>query len=1660
MTTRRPSRHHSLSKYICSTLLSVSILTLANAPQVLAETFTAAEETRFSPSEGQPIFPAGNINVFKQFALTVDEAESIGKTVGIDFGFFSVEFGGDLSAGLDAAFGFEFGMCFGGNADFDLAFQPSVMLPDMYPTEVDLPLTVSEGFNPDSTFETTFPPLGTFYADLIFDIQAYFNARACVGGCVDFGFDFDICNLAPLIGPEPPIGTVNYVVQQLFKESVRCDPTLDEEAYCATELISFNRSGTNNLRYLNFKAQNLTEFIGMPYIEKSLAREVDIESAFGKLSFNIPTVDTTSAASGFNTSKALRSSGSEDVLGLSFDFLSFVSQILPVPLSESGSAGPLDWEYTLASLDIGPAIQLQTDFEMTWDLQVTEIAFTAGGTTNPVDVVIGGIEANKLSAAFPGRIFHLTNCGPNALPVVRLLTAFDNPNTVSVPQPPVDVKISYVVLPKLKTIVSLPVIGQAKFEALAAGVDISRVGDWGFGPLVQSTHKFKVGEFDVYESDPTSIDADSSQRGELNFTMQAAGPPSFAWDPETRIFNGGHPGYHWDTKFDPGNIIIFGGQPTLLTHWKELTLDQRAASYPSEPPLPPNGRSASTAMIETLPPGPFTADHYPMVRAPVNLMAYKVAPGAVTTINNPNTPAGITVWGGLIDNNGLIDITTQSGQRSYLGLDSANGVLCGTGEIKLSKFADLLASTQAGVIPTTVCNYNTVVGYGGKAFDARSGNPSAPFCLNNVGTFRADSGGDLSSDPLWFTSANEIINQGQFESVAHSEYLLRADLLETRAGSEILANGQDADLFLQADQIEHSGLILAKNSGLVQINNGLWNAGQSMSGEVGFFRAEGLNSKITFSNNELNGGCFFARDSGAIGISHSDFTGTVFHIGEYNPNGIDSLAGSLNLNGGSDMLFDSTCLSNYGTVTVDQQTAVTFSNNMVFANNGNFDVMGGSSVHIHAIMNDSPGVADETRIQPGLANAATDTLMGGTWNITGSLLIDGAEITSIGANDVQAITRSGSITGTNAAERVRTSSPEDDGSRLLGLGSPATLTLYGTDWDFPALAPLQENRGNFGLGNDARFPSDGSLSNGTVSNFTNLGVLYLFDSSTLYVGHRFIQSGADSYTSVDGASTIRSLTSDYTIRGGSFFASANSGVFSMFDDTIPAGTTLRVESPYIDDPMTNTPSNVEYVQERVTVNIARAITAIEVDASVTVHGAAVDFPSLESLRANAGVFTLSGGGYENPGRFGFEMFSGDRFINSGKLNVTGPNTQLDLNGGDLVQNGGAAVTRIGPESQILGPNVMINNGEIVVEIDNRPAENQRGNLRAQVEFNDRLVIDFTGLLAQSTKTVEIGDTWEIVSRFIGARNITGTNFTVRVGGSAMPSNWLPDGSKLEGFNYKRDGLTLGFGIRVVPINGYFTYTEWADSIGLPSGSGRNPFSDANSNGISNAEEYLYGEAEPANPFPGHFDNQQFVTLVDTQSYSQVSYMRPTGDQRRETAYTPYYSYDMTNWYVAPMLSEVSAGPNPSLERVTLETVYPAIGQKMFFRLQADLRVDPNDFPQGTFADNPLQAQGSQNNVGYEVGQIVYFDVRGDTDNGTVYGTDIYLDWADIGGAAVHAGVLDHEERGTIRVTFLPRMERYTASTRFSGTNNEIESQDWNGTVPASSLSYVIEAVDE
>jgi hypothetical protein len=72
----------------------------------------------------------------------------------------------------------------------------------------------------------------------------------------------------------------------------------------------------------------------------------------------------------------------------------------------------------------------------------------------------------------------------------------------------------------------------------------------------------------------------------------------------------------------------------------------------------------------------------------------------------------------------------------------------------------------------------------------------------------------------------------------------------------------------------------------------------------------------------------------------------------------------------------------------------------------------------------------------------------------------------------------------------------------------------------------------------------------------------------------------------------------------------------------------------------------------------------------------------------------------------------------------------------------------------------------------------------------------------------------------------------------------------------------------------------------------------------------------------------------------------------------------------------------------------------------------------------------------KLGCIYYFRVTGNA-NGTVWGTDVYTQDSSLATAAVHAGVLQNQQTGIVKITMLPGQPHYQGTMR-----NGVASHSW------------------
>jgi hypothetical protein len=1734
----------------------------------------------------------------------------------------------------------------------------------------------------------------------------------------------------------------------LFKDSIRCDPSVTEEIYCAIELASFNRTGDNTFKMLNVTADNVAEFIAEPFLEfnplgninstkdfdvnpsddtllvtgvnrlkndekvqvssagslpgglvsgktyyvknlksagpgsvlfkLSLRKNgsvVDITSSgsgthkvkleetasppgpsigkYGNININAPTVSTDSRTSeiddsdrpflvdplsdqliitqlvvgkpglkngnkvrisssdelpdglsdgcvyyivnsdnagftvqlalsigghpvdindigsgthritrsaDFNSTDGLKSSGAEDILSLDIDVAQIISDLIPPPIpkfKDSGSLGPINWNYSLANLNVGPAIQLKTDFEMTWDMVVTDITFTTPGTMNPAPVVIDLQVVTKFSDVLPKRTAQLTNKGPNALPVILLQDTA-----------PVDACIQYVLKPRLKAVVSSPILGRIKYSVLEAGAGIDRVGDFKIGPLVKGEHSFKLGEFKIYDGNPSPIESGAARSdfkedadreryslslvdtavdqvpedgcadiiiyrsgtilsirifdvegnmvadklasellspamlaeledeldpwplasltdddeekilekatqiaglrpGCIVVPLQAAGPPKFLWQPNQVANNSS-----WTYG---GKLGENGTSPTpTTTNWLEL-ISISPLSYPGEfgntvPGNPLFGTSADVT-IDTAP--------FPALFKPIGIESINVTSGIQLYIvpggTSPGLTGSLTVYGGVVENNGSINITGNSpgdpALTPFLRLNSADTVLCGNGTVNLAGEAFLAGSSEFE--PVSFSNYNKIKGHG-IAMGLYKNYPSSR--INNFG----DVSGSGPSGQFLIMNADRIVNEGKFESVQQGGLSIRGDYLNNKPGSIIQALESSSESLFSFDEVDHLGYAIAGLGGTIYISprnleRTSWNAGQSFSESVGEFYASAAGSLLDFNRTDLTGGKVFASRTGVVNTYDSTFTGSIINVGNFNPQEVEADSGTFRLNGMGN-IFTKACITNFGTIQVNG--AADFVDNMLFANNGTLMVPEGGLVDIREITDRTmdPNASDVAKRFPGTSNATEETLIGGTWDIAGTLNIEGATFTGLGANAAQAFTSYGSVDDRKELDL----NIEEGVDRLLSLGNPAHAILRGSNWSFPAIDTLRENGGIFEILQGADFPSGGATQT-TAGDFVNQGEIRVDSSSILKVGGAFIQNHPKAKTEILAQGEIASFTSNYQILGGTVQVSPDADFMNRVGDTLTAGasgTTIRVESPLIDTKKVDIFGNPVFEQEVVSVDFGVGVEILNVAAGVdiSIHGSAVRFP-ITRIQNNKGRITVSGDGLDNKGLLDLGQFTGDEFLNEGEVHLLGVATEVYSFG--YTQAMSNSLTRVGAGATLIAQDLVITDGLFVFEIASRPSENLFGKMKgSEPDFGDRLIINFTGDVVDSPP--DIGDTWEIIPRtqsgaIFGASNET---VTYQLEGSPLPLDWLPANSHLEVQQFETDFGPRGFGVRVVPDGGFISYQNWALANGFNSSSpNSNPMQDVNGDGLVNILEYLFGPVGDDGLFPGQM--QQRLTSEDGMAYYEVKYIRPVGV---DASYFPYYSASLKNWYPAGMnvVDVVPSVLGPGLEQVTLQTFFPLPDQPIFFRVQGDLNTDPFDY--GLLPSKTLNHGSGLNNldetirdslgkvVDYSVvpGIVLFFNVTGKTDDSIYGGTAedgvtrnfIYQDRSSLAVAAVHSGLLENQERGIIKVTFIePQKTPYIGSRQNEGTNSQAESE---GATPSEqeAYSYFVERVFE
>jgi hypothetical protein len=138
------------------------------------------------------------------------------------------------------------------------------------------------------------------------------------------------------------------------------------------------------------------------------------------------------------------------------------------------------------------------------------------------------------------------------------------------------------------------------------------------------------------------------------------------------------------------------------------------------------------------------------------------------------------------------------------------------------------------------------------------------------------------------------------------------------------------------------------------------------------------------------------------------------------------------------------------------------------------------------------------------------------------------------------------------------------------------------------------------------------------------------------------------------------------------------------------------------------------------------------------------------------------------------------------------------------------------------------------------------------------------------------------------------------------------------------------------------------------------------------------------------------------------------------------------------------GPNPGGEVVRLSGAFEgysyvsnANGEEVIVLGPDGEQITADTIAAAAASGNPMTAPPTLTGVQASTGQNLVLRVTG-TNEGPVWGTDVYTDDSSLGAAAVHAGILRPGETGTIMVTVQDGYPAYAPSSR-----NGIESESWD-----------------
>jgi hypothetical protein len=450
-----------------------------------------------------------------------------------------------------------------------------------------------------------------------------------------------------------------------------------------------------------------------------------------------------------------------------------------------------------------------------------------------------------------------------------------------------------------------------------------------------------------------------------------------------------------------------------------------------------------------------------------NLGQLSVDPGATMVIEgsgsflNMNTGTS-TLTGGFYQVNGTLEFPAGS-----------NGILVDAANIRLSgASAEIFNTTNS---TNALANLNTIAATGIFQIDSGANFTTGGNFTNN-GSLYVSSGSafvvNLADSLTNFNSSTHTLTGGSY-GVSGTLQFANANIVTIASGTSVFMSDTSAKIEDQTGAAV--GLTnFATNNGIFAIasgfnfttagnftNNGTLNVGAGTKFEVNL-----ANSLTNFSGTTLTGGTYF--DFGTLQFAGANIvtiaSGTSVFMSDTSAKIEDQTGAAVGL---------TNFATNNGTFSIDGLFNFTTAGN--FTNNGTLDVGGGTKFKVNG----------------NLTNFSGTTLTGGTYNVTGTLQFNGANIVTNAAN----------ITLTGNGSKIA------DQSNNNGLANFAT------------------NNGTFALAVNRAFT--------TAGNFANAGTFTINTGSTFTLGGSgmFTQSGG---TTTDNGS-LSASSGGVSLNGGSLF---------------------------------------------------------------------------------------------------------------------------------------------------------------------------------------------------------------------------------------------------------------------------------------------------------------------------------------------------------------------------------------------------------------------------------------------------------------------------------------------------------------------------------------------